>query len=126
MKMNPNNRKDILSFLSLALILVVCFIGVNSLRTLPPTYDGTKADVNALLADPSAYSDDADGVAAPMVKENLEKTVSPNAVFSVVFNYRGYDTMGESFVLYTSVCGTAVILRKILKKKKEAGKEERA
>ena len=70
--------------------------------------------------------EEADGVAAVIVKENLAKTISPNAVFSVVFNFRGYDTMGESFVLYTAVCGTAVVLRHVLKKKQKEGEEANA
>ena len=42
----------------------------------------------------------------------LEKTASENVVFSVVFNFRGYDTLGESFILIAGVAGCLVILRK--------------
>lgn len=41
-------------------------------------------------------------------------------VASIVFNFRGYDTMGESFILVTAVTGSLVILRKVKKDKKEA------
>lgn len=54
------------------------------------------------------------------MKNNLDKTVSHNVVASIVFNFRGYDTMGESFILVTAVTGSLVILRKVKKDKKEA------
>ena len=38
---------------------------------------------------------------------------------SVVFDFRGYDTMGEAFILITAVAGSAVILFT-----KKAAKEE--
>ena len=49
-------------------------------------------------------------------------------VFSVVFNFRGYDTMGESFILIAAIAGSLVILRKSAKADKEAPeqKEEEA
>ena len=85
-----------------------------------PTYDGSKVDVMALYEDNTAYDNSkADGAAAIMVNENLEKTASDNVVFSVVFNFRGYDTLGESFILIAGVAGCLVILRK----SKEHGKE---
>ena len=61
-----------------------------------------------------------DGSADAIVKTNLDKTVSHNVVASIVFNYRGYDTMGESFILVAAVTGTLVILRKVKKGDKEA------
>ncbi|MEI3110765.1 MAG: hydrogen gas-evolving membrane-bound hydrogenase subunit E [Oscillospiraceae bacterium] len=46
---------------------------------------------------------EADGVADMIVKENLDKTTAENVVYSVVFNFRGYDTMGESFILVAAI-----------------------
>ena len=78
-----------------------------------PTYDGTKADVLGLYENNAGYDNSkADGAAAIIVNENLEKTASDNVVFSVVFNFRGYDTLGESFILIAGVAGCLVILRK--------------
>jgi multicomponent Na+:H+ antiporter subunit B len=34
-----------------------------------------------------------------------------NVVSSVVFDYRGFDTLGEEFILFTSVMGVALLLR---------------
>ena len=85
------------------------------------TYDGSKTDVVALYENPQEYDvSEPDGVADAIVKTNLDKTVSHNVVASIVFNYRGYDTMGESFILVAAVTGTLVILRKVKKGDKEA------
>jgi multicomponent Na+:H+ antiporter subunit B len=36
-----------------------------------------------------------------------------NVVTSVVFDYRGFDTLGEEFILFTSVMGVALLLRDV-------------
>jgi multicomponent Na+:H+ antiporter subunit B len=36
-----------------------------------------------------------------------------NVVTAVVFDYRGFDTMGEELILLAAVCGTAVLLREV-------------
>lgn len=38
-------------------------------------------------------------------------TGSANVVTSVVWDYRGYDTLGESTILFTAVCGVAMLFR---------------
>ncbi|MGB9757150.1 MAG: hydrogen gas-evolving membrane-bound hydrogenase subunit E [Candidatus Bipolaricaulaceae bacterium] len=38
-----------------------------------------------------------------------------NAVTAIVFDYRGYDTLGEATVLFTAVTGVALILRRVRK-----------
>jgi len=35
-----------------------------------------------------------------------------NIVTSIVFDYRGFDTLGEAAVLFTAVCSVLVIFRK--------------
>ena len=80
-----------------------------------------------LQQDPSAYDDStADGAAAAIVQQNLAKTHAVNDVTSIVFDFRGYDTMGEAFILITAVAGSAVILftKKEKKEDREDGKEE--
>ena len=47
----------------------------------------------------------------------LEREVVPerhttNVVGAVVFDYRGFDTLGEEFILFTAVMGVALLLRK--------------
>lgn len=38
-------------------------------------------------------------------------TGSANIVTSVVWDYRGYDTLGEATILFTAVCGVAMLFR---------------
>ena len=84
---------------AIALILVLC-LGVYAVvymqQEIPITYDGR----------------DPDGVADIIVKENLEKTQAVNNVTAIVFDFRGYDTLGESFVLLIAITGATVILRR--------------
>jgi multisubunit Na+/H+ antiporter MnhB subunit len=39
-------------------------------------------------------------------------TGANNAVTAVVFDYRGYDTLGEATVLFTAIAGVMVVLRR--------------
>ena len=41
---------------------------------------------------------------------------------SIVFDFRGYDTMGEAFILITAVAGTMVILFNKKEKKEDEQK----
>lgn len=43
-------------------------------------------------------------------------TGANNAVTSVVFDYRGFDTLGEATVLFTAVAGVILIFRRVKKK----------
>ncbi|MBC7098209.1 hypothetical protein H5T52_03695 [Candidatus Bipolaricaulota bacterium] len=38
-----------------------------------------------------------------------------NVVTSVVFDYRGFDTLGEATVLFCAVVGVALVLRRVLR-----------
>jgi multisubunit Na+/H+ antiporter MnhB subunit len=41
-----------------------------------------------------------------------EETGANNVVTSIVFDYRGFDTLGEACVLFTAVLGVSLALRK--------------
>ncbi len=104
--------------LSLAVILACSLWAGVKIASGAPTYAVRDVDLVGLYEDPSSYDNsNADGAAAVIVNENLEKTAADNVVFSVVFNFRGYDTMGESFILIAAIAGSLVILRKSAKKK---------
>jgi multisubunit Na+/H+ antiporter MnhB subunit len=53
-----------------------------------------------------------EGIASLIVQDTMEKTKALNVVTAIVFDFRGYDTLGEAFVLFTAVSGAATILRK--------------
>ena len=50
------------------------------------------------------------------VIENTQvETGANNGVTSVVFDYRGFDTLGEATVLFTAVAGVIMIFRRLKK-----------
>lgn len=78
------------------LILTITFIFVGiKMANMPTTYNG---------------------IGEVIVDGTMEKTGAINSVTSIVFDYRGYDTLGESFVLFTAVCAATAVLRKPRKK----------
>lgn len=117
--------KKFLTWVSLGVLLVAGIFACVEMADMPRSYDGRQAAVPVyeLMQDPSAYDDSsADGAAAATVQQNLDKTRALNNVTAVVFDFRGYDTMGEAFILITAVAGSMVILYSGGKKKAE--KEE--
>jgi multisubunit Na+/H+ antiporter MnhB subunit len=49
------------------------------------------------------------------IRNGQEQIAANNIVTTVVFDYRGFDTLGESTVLFTAVIGVALIFRKIVR-----------
>lgn len=47
------------------------------------------------------------------------ETSANNVVTAIVFDYRGFDTLGEATVLFTAVTGVLVVLRRAFPAKKE-------
>ena len=104
--------------MAISLIVILClgaWAAVYLEEEIPITYDGRGTDVYELQQNPGDYdvSDpEPDGVASIIVKENLEKTQAVNNVTAIVFDFRGYDTLGESFILLIAITGATVILRR--------------
>lgn len=117
--------KRIVGIIALLVIFIVGVYGVVYMyNEIPLTYDGTGTDVTQLYENPTEYDNsDPDGVAGIIVNTNLEQTRAVNAVAAIVFDYRGYDTIGESFILLTAISGSFIILR-TNKEKKEEGDDE--
>ena len=120
--------KKFLTWVCLAVFMVAGIYACVTMAAMPRTYDGQNATVSVyeLRQDPSSYDDStADGAEAAIIQQNLEKTHAVNDVTSIVFDFRGYDTMGEAFILITAVAGSMVILfTHKEKKEKEGGKGE--
>ena len=117
--------KKFLTYLCLGVILFAAVYACGDLAAMPRTYAGQNAAVSVyeLQQNPKAFDDSvADGAAAAIVQQNLDKTHAQNDVTSIVFDFRGYDTMGEAFILITAVAGSVVIL--FTKKKKEDKSDE--
>ena len=119
--------KKFLTYVSLGLILLGSVFAAVTMGDMPRTYSGQNANVSVyeLQQDPESYDDSVgDGAAAGIVQQNLSKTRARNDVTSIVFDFRGYDTMGEAFILITAVAGATVILYKGKKEKKEDAENE--
>lgn len=67
--------------------------------------------------------DAPDGIASIIVTTDLSETESINDVAPIVFDYRGYDTMGESFILLTAIAGSFIILKNMKGREEEADDE---
>ena len=116
--------KKFLTYVCLGVLLVAMLAGALGMAKMPRTYAGQNAAVSVydLQQNPESYNDSiADGAAAAIVQQNLSETHSVNDVTSIVFDFRGYDTMGEAFILITAVAGAVVIL---YTKKKEGKSDE--
>ena len=115
--------KKFLTWVCLGLILFAGVFASINLRDMPRTYRGQDApkSVYELWQDPESADEDApvDGAAAAIVQQNLKNARAVNDVTSIVFDFRGYDTMGEAFILITAVAGTMVILFTKKDEKKE-------
>ena len=75
----------------------------------------------ALMVHPFGPEEGQDGFDAPMdqyiIDNTQNETGADNGVTAVVFDYRGFDTLGEATVLFTSVIGVAALMRKVGRKK---------
>ncbi len=105
--------KKFLTYVCLGAILICGIYACVTMSEMPRTYTGNDDAVSVyeLQQNPKAYDDsETDGAAAGIVRQNLDRTHAVNDVTSIVFDFRGYDTMGEAFILITAVAGTCVIL----------------
>jgi multicomponent Na+:H+ antiporter subunit B len=46
------------------------------------------------------------------IEQTIRETATPNAVTSVLADYRGYDTLGETTVIFTAAIVCIMLLRK--------------
>jgi multisubunit Na+/H+ antiporter MnhB subunit len=48
-----------------------------------------------------------------IIDNTVEETGANNGVTAVVFDYRGFDTLGEATVLFTAVAGVVLLFRRL-------------
>lgn len=89
-----------------ALIFVFFIFAMEGLRYLPPF--GTPSFTLNLNSPSNRYLLNA-----------LKETGAANVVSSIILDYRGYDTLGEATILFTSILGALAILRVYSRKRKE-------
>ena len=83
---------------SVAVLIFILFAGVEVFSDLPDF--GTPAGLSEGTAS-SAY-----------LRDGFEQTGATNIVSSIILDFRAYDTLGEASVLFSSILGAVVILRK--------------
>ena len=83
---------------SVVIIFVIFLAGVEVLKTLPDF--GTPIFAKVTGSPSQIY-----------VEKGLAETGAANLVSAIILDYRGYDTLGEATVLFTSILGATVILR---------------
>lgn len=65
----------------------------------------------ALMVHPFGAPDESD-MDDYIIDHTQEETGANNGVTGVVFDYRGFDTLGEATVLFTAVAGVIMIFRR--------------
>ncbi len=83
---------------SVAVLIFILFAGVKVFSDLPK------------FGSPLALSEDTASVA--YLRDGQSQTGAANIVASVILDFRAYDTLGEATVLFASILGAVVILRK--------------
>jgi len=88
---------------SVVMVFVIFWAAIKILGTLPDF--GTP--IIAVASDAASQT---------YIREGMQQTGAANLVASVILDFRAYDTLGEATVLFTSIIGATVILRKKAKK----------
>jgi len=83
---------------SVVIIFMIFLAGLKVLNTLPDF--GTPIFTKVPESPSQIY-----------IEKGLQDTGAANIVAAVILDYRGYDTLGEATVLFTSILGATVILR---------------
>lgn len=96
------NRGFVGVIVSMILLFVIFLAGLKVFGTLPDF--GVPAFVAASGMGTTASE--------TYIAEALEKTGAANIVAAVILDFRAYDTLGEATVLFTSILGAVVLLRK--------------
>ena len=64
-------------------------------------------------------------VAQRYIENGLQETGAVNIVTGMILDYRAFDTLGESHVLFVATCTVLILLRRDEKKRKDGEEEEK-
>jgi multicomponent Na+:H+ antiporter subunit B len=84
---------------SVVIVFIIFLAGVRVFETLPE------------FGNP-AFTETPGTASQTYIEKGLEETGAANLVTSVILDYRAYDTLGEATVLFTSIIGATVLLRR--------------
>lgn len=83
-------------------VVIVILIFIAGVKVLDSLHDfGTPV-----------YAQTENAASSTYIEEGLQETGAANIVTSIILDYRAYDTLGEATVLFTSIIGATVILRR--------------
>lgn len=117
MKIKTMKTKKIIALFAAAIILIV---GIRAVSYGYENFRATNVEVTQNADGTFSYDRvEPDGVADIIVEKNVSEANAVNNVAAIVFDFRGYDTLGESFILLTAIAGSFVILARNKKEKKE-------
>ena len=97
--------RKIYNALSVVTCIVICAVLLVTISLLP-TFGS---------ADDPANNE----VAQKYLSDGIEDTGAVNAVAGMILDYRAFDTLGESFVLFTATCSVLILMRSGYSKKRE-------
>jgi multicomponent Na+:H+ antiporter subunit B len=96
-------------FVSIIFVVVLIGILLYMVSYLPPTGNAANPDNNE--------------VAAKYITDGLDDTGAVNIVTGMILDYRAFDTLGESNVLFIATCTVLILLRVDSKSKKKEEEE---
>lgn len=103
--------KKFFVYFSLAIFTTMGIYVMVTAEALPLTYSGKNTNLTELQRDSKNYSlEDPDGSADIIVKQSLSRTGALNVVNATALDFRGYDTLGQSFILLAAVSGCSIVL----------------
>ena len=94
------DREFFSTVVSVVILLFIFLAGVGIFKSMP--------DFGVSVA----MDREPDSASMTYVAEGANDTGATNIVSSVILDYRAYDTLGEATVLFTSIIGATVLLRK--------------
>ena len=97
--------------LSVGFLLIIFLAGTKVFDSLPK-FGSPSFTVNSQIQGTASQE---------YIREGVNDTGAMNIVTSVILDYRAYDTLGEATVLFTSILGAVVILRKQSRTRLETG-----
>jgi multisubunit Na+/H+ antiporter MnhB subunit len=102
------NTRDVFAAVFLAVIgvfLIFSVLATHPFGSPESHYDADTQEFQIIDPEMDEY----------IINNCQEETGADNSVTSVVFDYRGFDTLGEATVLFTAVAGVIVIFRRTKK-----------
>lgn len=66
--------------------------------------------ITSVLASPLFNNWESKDIARYYIEEGMKETGSANIVNSIVWDFRGFDTLGEEIVLFTAAVGVLTVI----------------